>query len=208
MPDFVDQLHALWPAIMTAPWPFLMLFVTLSGMVWGIANFFYGHKDDLAKRHRDVLNDTIKGLKERVEELKDAKKDLQAERERIGALPVAKLRERAVELVNEARSWMESSRQAERAYRYPDALIPREQWTPEQLQAHAAYIAGMHSYMDDWTRRFKVRSIVLRDELLKHQPADAVRPDDYRMRTYDHPTNYFGITEVIDDIERMALLLN
>lgn len=59
--------------------------------------------------------------------------------------------------------------------------------------------------ISDYDGKFKVDTILLRDELLARLPKEA--RNDRVYRRYEHPVNPLGMKEVIDDLERMAKLL-
>ncbi len=57
----------------------------------------------------------------------------------------------------------------------------------------------------EYDKRFKVETIVLRDELLSRLPTESKNEHAYSM--YEHPTNPIGMGMVADDLERLAKLL-
>ena len=198
---------------MTAPWAFALLGCLLLFGAWKVASFFYNQKDEVSQRHIRELEAQVAGGKARADQLQVEKTDLldklgdQAEHGRIAALPVGQLRQRAIEFVGEAREWLEKIRGAQRAYIYPNALIPREQWPDQTMRKHQEYLRQSDELWAEWDRNFKMRSIVLRDEMLKHLPDQLPGNHPDNRWKYEHPTNPIGATEVVDDIERLAMLL-
>ena len=58
----------------------------------------------------------------------------------------------------------------------------------------------------EYDRRFRVDTMLLRDELRSRLP-DYAPQDKHRDSAYEHPTNYFGFNDVASDLERMAKML-
>lgn len=57
----------------------------------------------------------------------------------------------------------------------------------------------------EYDKRFKVETIVLRDELLTRLPNESKNEQGYAR--YEHPVNPIGMGMVADDLERLAKLL-
>jgi hypothetical protein len=54
----------------------------------------------------------------------------------------------------------------------------------------------------EYDRKFKVESIILRDELISRLPKSAI--DDISYHFYENPVNLIGCDKVADDLERLA----
>lgn len=78
-----------------------------------------------------------------------------------------------------------------------------EAWQAET----AAMVRASSEVSSDWDTNFKVRSMQLRDELLKRVVDLPTPANPGFVARYEHPTNPIGMGMVVDDLERMTLAL-
>lgn len=71
-----------------------------------------------------------------------------------------------------------------------------------QSEAHSA---NLNECMSEYEQHYKVRAILLRDELLYRLPTQ--QRDEQVNFMYEHPTNPLGLDTVVSDLERLAHLL-
>ncbi len=57
----------------------------------------------------------------------------------------------------------------------------------------------------DWDRLFRVDALMIRDELRSR--LKGYKPEKHVDDAYQNPTNFFGVSVVATDLERMAKLL-
>jgi hypothetical protein len=120
------------------------------------------------------------------------------------------LQAETLKFVGDLREWLAARRlqDGQRQHQQWVAMVrATDETQKKQLwDAHTGdIIAASTSMNSEYDAKFKVRAIVLRDELLtrvKHPD-----PQSSTHRIYEHPTNPIGMGMVADDLERMARLL-
>ncbi|HEX4584122.1 MAG TPA: hypothetical protein VH183_04790 [Burkholderiaceae bacterium] len=201
MKEFLDT---QWAVIEAAPLVFIFGLVVFGAAAYGVSRWY----------HRGI----IETLRERLT-CKDERLD--AYRDRLDLAPVRgsefsklsdkELQSAALRFVDNLRDWNASRNAAE-------SLRQQQQWaaltraTDETHKkrlwdAHTADITATSMQRNsEYDAKFKVRAIVLRDELLirvKHPD-----PTSIAHRMYDHPNSPVGMAMVADDLERLARLLS
>jgi hypothetical protein len=201
--ELLDTLHHEWALIQGAPLVFILGLVIFGAAAYGVSSWY----------HRGI----IETLRERLTS-KDERLD--AYRDRLDLTPVRgsefaqlsdkELQSAALRFVDNLRDWNASRNAA-------DSLREQQQWagmTRATEEAHKKRLWDAHTAditttsmqrNGEYDAKFKVRAIVLRDELLirvKHPD-----PTSIAHRMYDHPTGPIGMAMVADDLERLARLL-
>jgi hypothetical protein len=117
------------------------------------------------------------------------------------------IRTRALNLVSEMRDFLQQRRAEDDTRMLTQQTEMRNASSEEERSAiwdryTQPMIQASTAFMFEYSRRFKVQAIVLRDELLSR----VLRPSPKHQRTslYEHPTNPLGVEEVADDLEWLA----
>jgi hypothetical protein len=148
-----------------------------------------------------------------------AKDDLLDEyRERLHYLPAhgseysrlshSELQSQALKFVAELRKWI-ATRNSERSQREAKYWLEMSQANDEAERRRiwneqtADILQSSGSMQDEYSAKFKVKAIVLHDELLTRVPHSESRVSSYNHR-YEFPTNPIGIGMVADDLEQLA----
>jgi hypothetical protein len=206
---FVGELAASWSLIAAAPLPLVTLMGTEAAIVWAVAGFLSKRKDQIAAQHIKLLEAQVQSKQALADEYLD-KLGLQAAQGRVAGLTGAELKQRAIDFVGEARAWLGNAR-----LRGMEGIFNRrltqemtEQQRHEAWQAETnAMVRASSEVSSEWDTKFKVRSMHLRDELLKRVVDLPPPANPGFVAHYEHPTNPIGMGMVIDDLERMTLAL-
>jgi hypothetical protein len=201
--ELIEYIEREWGTVSAAPFTVLILVVLVSVVAYAASRW----------RHSGI----IETLRERL-----AAKDQQLDeyRERLHLVPAhgsefaklshAELKEQTLKFVSSLRDWL-GARQAQ------DSQTQHQQWVAmtsasDEAQRKKLWDAHtgdlIHSSMllnNEYDSKFKVRAIVLRDELLTR--VQRPEPQTHAHNMYEHPTNPIGMGMVADDLERLARLL-
>ena len=204
--DLVDFLREHWTALAAAPGAFAVLVILAFGAAFLVARWRY-------EAIVETLKERLLGLKERLEG-KDAQLD--EYRGRLHLIPVSgtsfsrlsnsELQRRVLDVVAEIRPFL-----AERGSRDRSLLFARtgrgREMSDEERQRDwdaqtNALLCNSFETATDFDNRYKVNTILLRDELLSRLPDGSKNEREFR--AYEHPTNPIGMRMVADDLERLA----
>jgi uncharacterized membrane protein YbhN (UPF0104 family) len=119
-----------------------------------------------------------------------------------------KLSRESLEIVADTRELLSRYRQRQNRTTYDDEYRYAKTEEDKQRAWNQMNLASSQTstnLMTDFSRLYKVRAIVLRDELIRRLPS--VERNNHINGTYEHPTNPIGVEMVIDDLERLAHLI-
>jgi hypothetical protein len=201
--EFLEYLQRERATVAAAPLTFLIAAVLVGGLAYAASRW----------KHSAI----IELLRERL-----AAKDQQLDeyRERLHLVPAhgsefskqshAELKAAALKLAANMREWLDTRNEQDSQRQY-------QQWTAmcratDEVQrkmlwdAHTNDLIRSSTAMNaEYDSKFKIRAIILRDELLTR----VQRPDQksHAHNMYEHPTNPIGMRMVADDLELLARLL-
>lgn len=201
--ELAEYMQREWATIAMAPFTIILVAVLVSGLAYAASRWRHGAIIDL--------------LRERL-----AAKDQQLGeyRERLLLVPAqgsAYAKQSHAELQSEALRFVTSLREWLTLHRTQDSQRQHQQWVAmthatdeaqkKQLwDAHTGdLIASSMALNNEYDAKFKVKAIVLRDELLTRVKHPDPAAQAHHM--YEHPTNLIGMNMVADDLERLAHLL-
>lgn len=203
MKELFDYLEREWEFVSSAPFAFLISSALVASLAYAASRW----------KHSGI----IELLRERL-----AAKDQQLDdyRERLHLAPASgssfskqshtELQTEALKFVASLRDWL-SLRHGQDAERQHQQWVAMTRAADEAEKkrlwdAHTADLIKSSAMLNsEYDAKFKVKAIVLRDELLsrvKHP-----EPTGHAHQMYDHPTNPIGMGMVADDLERLARLL-
>lgn len=212
--DILDFLPQNWAALGATPWVFVSLVVLSFLVALLVVRWRYEGIVQTRGEQLEALQDRLNAKDEQL----DAKdKQLAHYRERLRLTPAtgtaysrlsnAELQQRALQLVANILSFL-----VERDCESTSTLFRRWHSRYQELseeERQQAWVAETNAMMQqslqtnaEYDSRFKVESILLRDELLSRLPPYAENEREYS--TYEHPTNPIGMGMVADDLERLA----
>jgi hypothetical protein len=205
MKDVIEFLKNEWSVLSAAPFTFISFFVLSLGTTFLLARWRY---EGIVETNKE----RIESLKERLESKDELLDDY---RQRLHLIPASgsafsqlsnwDLKQRALNTVAQIRAFLEE-------IRLNDTLLttnrPRYEGMTEEekdmawQQETTKLLLESVKANSQYDSKFKVDTILLRDELLSRLPTEAKNEMEYR--TYEHPTNPIGMGIVADDLERLA----
>ena len=200
MKEIIKHIQSEWVTLKSAPVAFILLLVCGFGAAFIASNWRY-------EAIVDNKDERLITLKERLE-VKD--EQLQEYRERLHLVPTTQttysllsnkeLKNNTLDLVTEIRSFLEI-----RKVKYDSILFPKvtnaEQEKAWQQKTNALMLESTNTSAE-YNKKFKVDTILLRDELLSRLPSTLKNEKEHT--TYEYPTNPLGMGTVVDDLERLA----
>jgi len=195
----LEYIEKKWPALKT---PIALLLILIGAFVAG--------RIDTSWRYEGQ----IKSLQERLEAKDDQLADY---RERLHLVPTDQtaysrltndeLKQRALSLVSKIRNFVERIEEEDRKALDAQVTAIRtakseegknqiwQQYTQESVRSSL-------EHKSDYDKRFKIETILLRDEILSRLPEETRKGHAQDM--YEYPINPLGMKEVADDLERLA----
>jgi hypothetical protein len=206
----VELLEKEWAALSSAPWAFALFSVVMFGIAFAALRWRY---EDIVESFRERLET----LRQRLE-AKDAQLD--EYRERLHLLPASgsgfsrlthlELKQKALQFVEGLRAWLATWSAEDSRLRHQEWTVMVSAKSEEEKRKLWNQFTGSssQSYLQlnsQYDAKFKVDSILLRDEILSRLPQGS--RDEITYSIYEHPTNPIGMGMVAEDLERMAKLL-
>jgi hypothetical protein len=204
--DLIAFLRDNWITLRSAPAAFALLVVIAFS-----AAFFVGRW-----RYEAVIEQLRERLTTHKERIDAKSEQLDEYRQRLHLIPAdstsfthktnAELQRQALKVVQEIRDFLK-----QRQVGSYSVVLSRPSAKPglTEEQRHQEWERETQAMMRDsletstgYDSRFKVDTILLRDEILSRLPANAKNEREFR--TYEHPTNPIGMGMVADDLERLA----
>lgn len=203
MKELLKYLNGEWATIVSAPFTFLIAAALVSGLAYAVSRWRFTGIIELLKERLAAKDQQLDEYRERLhlapahgsEFAKQSHVELQTEALKfVGNLREWLVERRTQDLQRQHQQWVAMTRATDESQK-------KQLW-----DAHAGDM--IHSSMimnNEYDTKFKIKAIVLRDELLsrvKHPD-----PKAHSHSTYEHPTNPIGMGMVADDLERLARIL-
>ncbi|WP_201542869.1 hypothetical protein [Psychrobacter faecalis] len=194
--------------ISKAPFTFISLLVIASLLAYAAVKWRYSSIIEQVKAQNETLEARLHLKTEQTESYKErALKYDEKALEVVDSSEVA-LKEKSLDFVKNLREFVERYKREDEAIQNNDWLERHQNNSEEENNKRWNKFTNASSRLSndrnsEYTRRFKVDAILLRDELRSRLPK-YVPKDTHRESAYEHPTNYFGFNDVADDIEIMA----
>lgn len=203
MKELIEFIQREWATIATAPFTFILALALICGLAYAASRWRYSGIIELLRERLLAKDQQLDEYRERLhlapahgsEFAKQSHTELQVE---------------ALKFVSGLREWL-ATRGAQDSQRQHQQWVTMNRATDEAQRkqlwdAHASDLLSSSTARNhEYDAKFKVKAIVLRDELLTRvQHPD---PKSHTLQMYEHPTNPIGMGMVADDLERMARLL-
>jgi len=192
---------------MSAPVTFILFFVLAFGAAFFVARWRYEGLGESLRERIETLKDRIQGKDEQINEYRERLHLIPIDATAYSRLTNSELQQRALKVVAEIREFLRE--RGERQYRSLFSGWRTGMTEMTEDQKRRAWQEETNALMQDslqtsaaYDTRFKVDTILLRDELLGRLPSTAKNQREYS--TYEHPTNPIGMGMVADDLERLA----
>lgn len=201
--DLLEYLQKEWLTVSGAPAIFLIACTFVAGLAYAASRWRHSAIIDLLRERIVAKDEQLDGYREKLHLVP-------AHGSEFSLLSHAALQKEALKFVSSLRDWLG-------ARRSQDSERHHQQWlamtnTNDELQRKQMWDAQTTDSMrssttlsNEYDSKFKVKAMVLRDELLTR--VQHPEPSNHAHHMYEHPTNPIGMGMVADDLERMARLL-
>jgi hypothetical protein len=193
-----------WAAISAAPAAFILLLVIAGTVGFFVARWRYEGIIDQLKQRLETLGERLEAKDEQITEYRERLRLVPRDVHAHANLTSAELQRSALAVVAGIREFLKERSLSEGfafdrvAWKESTPEERQRAWEEETRRSMEQSIAWNAEY----DRKYRIDSILLRDELLARLPPEARHEREFRM--YEHPTNAIGIGMVADDLERLA----
>lgn len=205
MKELLDYLQREWMVVSSAPFSFLISAALVASLAYAASRWRHGGIIELLRERLAAKDQQLDDYRERLHLApatgssfsKQSHAELQMEVLKF----VESLRDwlcirRAQDTERQHQEWVAMSRAADEAER-------KRLW-----DAHTGDLISSSTMLNsEYDAKFKVKAIVLRDELLSRVKHPEPAGHGHAHQMYEHPTNSIGMGMVADDLERLARLL-
>lgn len=210
MEELIKLLEKNWQVVVQAPFAFALLAASMFGLAYLAARWRYTTIVEEARAANETLKERLHLKTEQAESYKDRAIKYDQKVWEVVESDSAALRDKALSLVVQIREFIDR-------YRRQDEAIQQNEWVEMTRAEDEAEKQNLwHKFTNassrvsnernsEYERRFKVDTLILRDELRSR--LKDYKPEDRTDHMYEHPTNYFGFNDVANDLEKMAKLL-
>lgn len=210
MDKLFEYLAKEWLVISQAPFAFLILATLMFGLAYMAVRWKYSSVIEQVRASNETLKERILQKSEQMESYKERALKYDQRLLEVVDSDAVNLKEKTMELVGNIREFVTRFKRQDEIVRENEWFEMTEAKTEDEkarlwnkfISASSRLSSELHAEYD---RRFKVDSLMLRDEL-RSRLID-YKPDDRIDHSYEHPTNYFGFNDVAADLEKMAKLL-
>lgn len=203
MKELIEYLQKEWGTVSGAPVIFIIACIFVAGLAYAASRWKHGAIIELL-RERIVAKD------EQLDVYRERLHLIPAHGSEFSRLSHAELQKEAFLFVLSMRDWLGARRSQDTESQLQQWLAMKNAADDDQrkLLWDAQITDSARSsatISNEYDAKFKVKAMVLRDELLTR--VQYPKAGDCACPMYEHPTNSIGMGMVADDIERMARLL-
>lgn len=208
--QFLGYLKKEWSVVSQTPFSFLVLASLMLSIAFLAIRWRYASISDQLRACIETLNERLRLKSEQMELYKERALKYNEKAQEVVDSDSVRLKEKTLELVRNIRNFIEKYKREDQTIHETDWVEMIQAKTEKEKQKLWSKFTSTLSRLSDrrnseYDCRFKVDSIILRDELWS-------RLSDYKAKihsddVYEHLTNYFGFTDAADDLERMAKML-
>jgi hypothetical protein len=201
--ELVESIQREWATIANAPFTFILFAVLIFALAYAASRWKHGAIIEL-------LRERLAAKDQQLDEYRERLHLAPARGSEFAKLSHAELQTEALKFIDSLREWL-GARRAQDSQRQHQQWVAMIHATDEAKKkqlwdAHTGdLISSSTALKNEYDAKFKVKAIVLRDELLTRvQHPD---PKAHAHHMYEYPTNPIGMGMVADDLERLARLL-
>jgi hypothetical protein len=210
MEEFVKLLEKNWQVVTQAPFAFMLLAASMFVLAYLAARWRYTSIIDQTKASNEALKERLHLKTDQAESYKDRAIQYDQKVFEIVESDSTALRDKALRLVGQIRDFIDRYRRQDDAVQqnaWVEMIQPKNEEEKQRLwyKLTNAISCVSSDRNSEYERRFKVDALMLRDELRSR--LKDYKPDNHVDHMYEHPINYFGFSDVANDIEKMAKLL-
>lgn len=211
MDKLFEYIAKEWSVISQAPFAFLILAVLMFGFAYLIAKWRFTAVIEQVNAKSETLKERLLLKTEQTETYKERALKYDENLEQVVGSDELALKDKTLEVVKNLRDFIERHKREDDRISNIERSAMRQAQTEEERSV--AWERNTNEIMrlsnernSEYERRFKVDTMMLRDEIRSRLP-DYESLDNSFSMAYEHPTNYFGFNDVANDLERMAKLL-
>jgi sulfur relay (sulfurtransferase) DsrC/TusE family protein len=199
-----------WGVVSQAPFAFLILGAIMFGLAYLAAKWRYTAVVEQTKSANETLKERLHLKSEQAESYKDRALKYDEKVHSVVDSDEVALKDKTLEVVKNLREYIERYKREDQVNmmeRHTSSGQQSEEQRNIEWNKQTNNMMRLSSEMNaEYDRRFRVDTMLLRDELRSRLP-DYAPQDRHRDSAYEHPTNYFGFNDVASDLERMAKML-
>ena len=211
MDKLLEYIAKEWDVVSEAPFSFLIIAALMVGLAYLCVKWRYTAVIEQIKSANDTLKERLLLKTEQAESYKDRALKYDEKVQSVVDSDELALKDKTLEVVKNLREFIE------RYKREDDLNMMRRHSPASSSQSEKQRQADWHEETNnmmrlssernaEYDRRFRVDTMLLRDELRSRLPN--YEPSERHLdMMYEHPTNYFGFNDVASDLERMAKML-
>jgi nitrate/TMAO reductase-like tetraheme cytochrome c subunit len=208
--EFLEYVKKEWKVVSTAPWTFIIALLLASTIIFLVIDWHYQERIRTLQEQNKTSTVRIEAKDDLLTEYRERLHITSASGSEYSFLTHHELKNKTLEFVQKLRDWL-SKRNLESTH------ISNEGWNAVRMassdeeknrlwhQYTNREILSSLKFKAEYDQKFKVDSIILRDELLARLPEKDRNQRTYSM--YENPVNPIGMGMVADDLEHMAKLL-
>ncbi|NWB74907.1 hypothetical protein HX805_20835 [Pseudomonas sp. G5001] len=209
--ELLKTIRDEWVVISTTPFTFVILAVLMFAAAYFVCRWRYTGTIEELNAGKETLTERLHLRSEQAESHREKATKYDQMLIEVIDSGTPELKEKTLSLVSDLREFKQRCAREDNANIFGSGLGREEDDT--ELARHQAWeqrtqklIASSMERSEEYNRRFKVNTIILRDELRSRLPN--YKSDEHDDFLYEHPTNNHGIEAVADDLERMAKTLS
>ena len=206
MEDLLIYINNEWKTLKEAPFSFILLLIIAFIAAYIISRWRYESIVSTLKERIESFKDRLNSKDEQLNDYRERLKLQPATDTSYSNLSNSELKNITLQKVNGIREFI-NQRQANdyenifSRFDNFDKMNKEEKQKKWQEDNKKMSLQSLETN-SQYDMKFKVDTILLRDEILTRLPKDIKRNREFEM--YEHPTNILGIKMVVDDLERIA----
>ncbi len=206
----IEHIAKEWSVVSQAPFSFLLIAAIMFGLAYLAAKWRFTAVIEQVNSSNDTLRERLHLKSEQAESYKDRALKYDEKVQFVVDSDEVALKERTIEVVKNLREFIERYKREDERMMMGRRSLSNEESNEERQKAWEIETNNMMRLSNErnaeYDRRFRVDTIMLRDELRSRLPN--YKPKESHLdHMYEHPTNYFGFNDVACDLEHMAKLL-
>lgn len=195
-----------WAVISTAPFSFVTLAVLVFGVAYFIARWRYTAIVEQVRESNTTLNERLHLRSEQAESYREKAAKFDEKLAEVVDSGTPELKDKTLKLVSEIRDFVARCKRLDQSSQTGWTEMNHAKSDDERRRLWEKFTSTMIINSDErnaeYERRFKVDTLMLRDELRSRLPD--YKPDVGSDSVYERPTNDFGFNDVANDLEKMA----
>jgi len=201
--ELIEYLQKEWGTVSSAPVTFFVACTLVAGLAYAASRWKHGAIIELLRERIAAKDEQLDGYREKLHLIP-------AHGSEFSRQSHSELQKEALKFVSSLREWL-GTRRSQDSERQHKQWLAMTNATDEVQRKHlwdaqtADSMRSSTTFSNEYDAKFKVKAMVLRDELLTR--VQHPEPSNHSHHMYEHPTNPIGMGMVADDLERMARLL-